>query len=216
MARARFTGSKTAFTISCSSRRRSACSWFCRSCCSCSAARWRTCRGRSACCRSCFGSRSWGCSGSAWRASCARKRRTRCARCLLIDVSDSVPDEALADARKTLEAYAKAKGADDQLKLVTFAERPRLIDIYRDERIALPALKDLRHRSADGKKLTARQRYPRGVGALVRAISARILEARRAAQRRPGDRRRSAGRGEPRARLRRHAVRGAVSPRAAR
>jgi len=74
---------------------------------------------------------------------------------LLIDVSDSVPDEALADARKTLEAYAKAKGTDDQLKLVTFAERPRLIELYRDEQAALPDVKDLRHRAANGKKLTA-------------------------------------------------------------
>ena len=74
---------------------------------------------------------------------------------LLLDVSDSVPDEALADAHKTLEAYAKAKGTDDQLKLVTFAERPRLIEIYRDEQSTLPELKALRHRDADGKKLTA-------------------------------------------------------------
>ena len=74
---------------------------------------------------------------------------------LLIDVSDSVPNEALVDARKTLESYTKSKGADDQLKLVTFAERPRLIEIYRDGQAALPALGELRHRAADGKKLTA-------------------------------------------------------------
>lgn len=74
---------------------------------------------------------------------------------LLIDVSDSAPDEALADARKTLEAYVKAKGTDDQLKLVTFAERPRLIELYRDERAVLPDVKELRHRAANGKKLTA-------------------------------------------------------------
>src|SRR3954466_3973414 len=35
---------------------------------------------------------------------------------LLVDVSDSVPEEALGDARKTLEAYVKAKGVDDELK----------------------------------------------------------------------------------------------------
>ncbi|MES1173747.1 MAG: VWA domain-containing protein [Myxococcales bacterium] len=74
---------------------------------------------------------------------------------LLIDVSDSAPDEALADARKTLEAYVKAKGSDDQLKLVTFAERPRLVELYRDERVTLPAVQELRHRAPDGKKLTA-------------------------------------------------------------
>ncbi|MEO6600773.1 MAG: VWA domain-containing protein [Polyangiaceae bacterium] len=74
---------------------------------------------------------------------------------LLIDVSDSVPDEALGDARKAIEAYVKAKGTDDQLKLVTFAERPRLIELYHDERAALPAAADLRHRGPDGKRLTA-------------------------------------------------------------
>jgi Ca-activated chloride channel homolog len=74
---------------------------------------------------------------------------------LLIDVSDSAPDEALGDARKTLEAYVKAKGPDDQLKLVTFAERPRLVELYKHERAVLPAVQDLRHRAPDGKKLTA-------------------------------------------------------------
>jgi uncharacterized membrane protein len=73
---------------------------------------------------------------------------------LLVDVSDSVPDEALADARRTLDAYGRAKGADDQLKLVTFAERPRLVEIYRDgnARLAIPG--ELRHRALDGKMLT--------------------------------------------------------------
>ena len=74
---------------------------------------------------------------------------------LLVDVSDSVPNEALGDARKTLEAYAKAKGADDQLKLVTFAERPRLVEIYRDDKAALSLPAELRHRGPDGKPRTA-------------------------------------------------------------
>ncbi|HET7545798.1 MAG TPA: VWA domain-containing protein, partial [Polyangiaceae bacterium] len=74
---------------------------------------------------------------------------------MLLDVSDSVPNEALADAVKTLAAYGKAKGPDDQLKLVTFAERPRLIEIYRDEEAKFPTLDALRHRAPDGKKLTA-------------------------------------------------------------
>ncbi len=74
---------------------------------------------------------------------------------LLVDVSDSVPDEALGDARKSIEAYARAKGPDDQLKVVTFAERPRLIELYQGDKLALPATQDLRHRAADGKRLTA-------------------------------------------------------------
>jgi uncharacterized membrane protein len=73
---------------------------------------------------------------------------------LLVDVSDSVPDEALADARRTLDAYGRAKGADDQLKLVTFAERPRLIEIYRDGNATLAIPGELRHRAPDGKMLT--------------------------------------------------------------
>jgi len=74
---------------------------------------------------------------------------------LLVDVSDSVPDVALGDAQNSITAYAKAKGADDELKVVTFAERPRLIELYRNERAVVPAVQDLRHRSPDGKRLTA-------------------------------------------------------------
>src|SRR3954469_19815619 len=64
---------------------------------------------------------------------------------LLVDVSDSVPDEALGDARKTLEAYVKAKGVDDELKLVTFAERPRLVELYHEQQASLRAVAQLRH-----------------------------------------------------------------------
>jgi uncharacterized membrane protein len=74
---------------------------------------------------------------------------------LLVDVSDSVPDEALGDARNSIAAYAKAKGADDELKVVTFAERPRLIELYRNEQAVVPAIQELRHRGPDGKRLTA-------------------------------------------------------------
>ncbi len=74
---------------------------------------------------------------------------------LLVDVSDSVPDEALGDARNSVASYVKAKGADDELKLVTFAERPRLIELYRNEQAVVPAIQDLRHRGPDGKRLTA-------------------------------------------------------------
>jgi Ca-activated chloride channel family protein len=74
---------------------------------------------------------------------------------LLVDVSDSVPDEALADARSSIAAYVKAKGADDQLKLVTFAERPRLIELYKNEQAVVPSVQELRHRAPDGKRLTA-------------------------------------------------------------
>ncbi len=66
-----------------------------------------------------------------------------------------MPDEALADARRNVEQYAQAKGADDQLKEVTFAERPRLLDVYPGGHLALPAVAALRHRGVDGKALGA-------------------------------------------------------------
>ncbi len=74
---------------------------------------------------------------------------------LLVDVSDSVPDEALRDARRAIETYARAKGPDDELKVVTFAERPRLIDVEQNKKSNVPSVQDLRHRAADGKPLTA-------------------------------------------------------------
>ena len=135
---------------------------------------------------------------------------------LLIDVSDSVPDEALSDARKTLEAYAKAKGADDQLKLVTFAERPRLIEIYRDDQTALPTLDALRHRAADGKKQSAGSDIRAALALSYGLFPPGYSETRRAAERWPGDGRRSVGGGEPGARLRGDVVHRAVSARAAR
>jgi Mg-chelatase subunit ChlD len=46
----------------------------------------------------------------------------------VVDVSDSVSDEAIADAQKFLEdAFAK-KRKDDVVKVVTFAVRPRLVE----------------------------------------------------------------------------------------
>jgi len=74
---------------------------------------------------------------------------------LLVDVSDSVPDAALADARQTIEQYARAKSPDDQLKVVTFAERPRLIEPYQGEKLTLPSVAELRHHATGGKPLGA-------------------------------------------------------------
>ena len=47
----------------------------------------------------------------------------------LVDVSDSVSDEALVEARHTLGALAQARRPDDTLKIVTFAARPRLVAV---------------------------------------------------------------------------------------
>src|SRR5262249_15635986 len=46
---------------------------------------------------------------------------------LLVDVSDSVPEEALGDAKKAVERYYAQRGPKDRVRLVTFAARPRLV-----------------------------------------------------------------------------------------
>jgi Ca-activated chloride channel homolog len=50
----------------------------------------------------------------------------------LVDVSDSVPDAALAGARAHIEAAREQKRPDDQVRLVTFARRPRLVELSAD------------------------------------------------------------------------------------
>lgn len=47
----------------------------------------------------------------------------------LVDVSDSVSDEALQDARKVVQNGMDGKRSEDQIKLVTFARRPRVVEI---------------------------------------------------------------------------------------
>ncbi|MBK6520743.1 MAG: VWA domain-containing protein [Polyangiaceae bacterium] len=50
----------------------------------------------------------------------------------VVDVSNSVPDEALADATAAVERAIKEKPAEGQVKLITFAKRPRLVEIKED------------------------------------------------------------------------------------
>jgi Ca-activated chloride channel family protein len=77
----------------------------------------------------------------------ARLVRTEDARkvaaVMLVDVSDSVSDESLADARRSIEAFARARPEDGVVRLVTFAARPRLIEILKDGQVLLP--QSLRH-----------------------------------------------------------------------
>src|SRR5581483_7479298 len=47
----------------------------------------------------------------------------------LVDVSDSIPDAALADARATLQEALDARPHDDLVRLVTFAKRPRAVPL---------------------------------------------------------------------------------------
>ncbi len=70
---------------------------------------------------------------------------------VLADVSDSVPKKALEDAHAEVERLYAAKGPDDLLKLVTFAKRPRLIDLEeKDGKLAPFELE--RHTLAKGEK----------------------------------------------------------------
>jgi Ca-activated chloride channel homolog len=68
----------------------------------------------------------------------------------LVDVSDSVPEEALGDAREAIaKAYAD-KPKDGLVKVVTFARRPRLA--LPDEKEPDKPPKIERHTDADGKR----------------------------------------------------------------
>ena len=62
---------------------------------------------------------------------------------VLVDVSDSVPEEALTDAKKAVERYFAARKPKDRLRLVTFAARPRLVELEHDGKLVWPA--SLRH-----------------------------------------------------------------------
>jgi len=47
----------------------------------------------------------------------------------LVDVSESVPVEALADARAEIQKAIDQKPKDDQVKVISFARRPRALDL---------------------------------------------------------------------------------------
>ncbi|NUP11526.1 MAG: VWA domain-containing protein [Polyangiaceae bacterium] len=50
----------------------------------------------------------------------------------IVDVSNSVPDEALADAEATVKQALLEKPDEGQVRLITFAKRPRVVDIGED------------------------------------------------------------------------------------
>jgi Ca-activated chloride channel family protein len=54
----------------------------------------------------------------------------------VVDVSDSVPDAALDDARAELQKTLDARPKDDLVRLVTFAKRPRAITLADDAKTA--------------------------------------------------------------------------------
>lgn len=54
----------------------------------------------------------------------------------LVDVSDSVPDEALDDARKVVQAGLEGRRDDDIVRLITFARRPKVVPVEDDAKEA--------------------------------------------------------------------------------
>src|SRR5262249_49350048 len=79
----------------------------------------------------------------------------------LVDVSDSVPEEALGDARAFLAQAWAEKPKDSQVRLVTFARRPRLVAPDENTPDKPPAVE--RHVDAKG------QRGERGAGSTLQA-----------------------------------------------
>ncbi len=68
----------------------------------------------------------------------------------VVDVSDSVPDAALEDARKALQGAIEERPEDGVVRLVTFAKRPRLVPLEAEEgRLTVPEVAALRH-AAEG------------------------------------------------------------------
>jgi Ca-activated chloride channel homolog len=54
---------------------------------------------------------------------------------VVVDVSLSIPDAQLEEARRYLEAFDKARRPDDRLYVITFAERPRVVRLDDGETI---------------------------------------------------------------------------------
>jgi Ca-activated chloride channel family protein len=79
-------------------------------------------------------------------SSPVRKETTsRIATVVLVDVSDSASNEALAEGRRELERVIAARRPEDVVKLVTFATRPRLVELEHEGKLVVPALEALRH-----------------------------------------------------------------------
>lgn len=64
----------------------------------------------------------------------------------VVDVSDSVPDEALADAESLVEAAMRDKPDDGLVRVLSFAKRPRLVEPGEDGRVRIA-----RHAAADAE-----------------------------------------------------------------
>lgn len=75
----------------------------------------------------------------------------RIAAVFLVDVSDSVSDEALQQARQALQEAIAARGPQDELRLIAFAKRPRLLTLEQaDKKWIVPSIAELRSQGIAG------------------------------------------------------------------
>lgn len=88
-------------------------------------------------------------------ARLARTAETqKVATVFVMDVSDSVEDESLEEARAWLESAARARGSEGVVRLVTFAKRPRLVELGPDgEEPTVPPAAELRHGGGSARDL---------------------------------------------------------------
>lgn len=76
---------------------------------------------------------------------------TEIATAIVVDVSDSISDEALGDARREAESVIRGRRASDQVRLITFAARPRLVQLEHQETLKIPSIEELRHTKERGR-----------------------------------------------------------------
>ena len=86
-------------------------------------------------------------------ARLARTAETqKVATVFLLDVSDSVETASIEEARQKVEEAIKARGKEDVVRLITFAERPRLIDLGDEDSPVVPPVAELKLDSESAKK----------------------------------------------------------------
>ncbi len=119
----------------------------------------------------------------------------------MVDVSESVPDAAIEDARAEITKGLQQKPADALVRVITFAKRPRVVPLADDAKEAPPLERHDVPATAGTQKRT-------GLGAATDLASAmqlaygqfprRVLAACRHPHRRRADRRRHPRRGQSR------------------
>ena len=107
----------------------------------------------------------------------------------LVDVSDSVPDEAIGTRASHQQGARAEKPKDGVVRVVTFARRPRVLDDRRRRREAAGARAARRRQRPAGAARRGDQ-PPGRAAARVRPLPAGYLQARGAPLRRRADRRR--------------------------